>query len=232
MATITTTSGTMNALRPMVEPRADPGKEPSPEEQIRSALSGDSAGWAWLVEHYSPLLELQARYRLAGELRRLYDPEDLVNEVWLIAFRRLPEFRWPDAGHGAVLLAFLARTLSNKINEAIRRHVQRNGVAKELRRRAGPSSLGSPQAQESPSTSVLARAARSEARLLLTRKLQALRPDEREILVLRGIEGIPNQELARRLGQQESALAMRYRRALDKLRDLLPQGLLEDLGLG
>ena len=213
----------------MVDPGVSPGEEVSLEEHIRRALRQDAASWSWLVEHYSPLLELQARYRLRGPLRRLYDPEDLVNEVWMVAFRRLPEFQWPATAHGRVLLAFLGTTLVNKINDAIRRHIRRNGVAREFAMRVALNESASVGALTGSTTSVLARAARSEVRQLLTRKLEGLRPDEREILVLRGIEGLSNAALVQRLGQHDSCLSMRYRRALEKLKGVLPHGLLVDL---
>ena len=59
--------------------------------------------------------------------------------------------------------------------------------------------------------------------------LQKLEPSEREIIVLRGIEQLSNQEICRALDLQPSAVSMRYRRALGVLRTQLPGSLFDDL---
>lgn len=45
---------------------------------VRRAIGGDHASMGWLVERFSPLLLLQAEYRLGRTLRGRFDPEDLV----------------------------------------------------------------------------------------------------------------------------------------------------------
>ena len=53
--------------------------------------------------------------------------------------------------------------------------------------------------------------------------LEALSDLDREILVLRGIEQIPNRKVAEKLGEKPSTIAMRYQRALARLREAMSE---------
>ena len=63
--------------------------EPSDAERIAAVLRGDAASFEPLVAKYSPRVFATAR-RYA---RRESEVEDIVQEVWSKAFRRLPSFR-------------------------------------------------------------------------------------------------------------------------------------------
>ena len=66
---------------------------------VRRAADGDSESLGWVVARLSPLLLAQADYRLGPVLRSLYDPEDLVNDTWIVALPRLPELPARDGRH-------------------------------------------------------------------------------------------------------------------------------------
>jgi len=203
-----------------------PLEEPTTlDAAVRLAASGDQGGWTWIVEHVSPLLELQARYRLSKLLRRVYDVDDLVSDVWMVAFRRLPELDLPAPGAGNALIRFLCTVLIHRVNDAVRKHLQRGSVQKELALRDALKPDSSSSALRALTTSVFSQAARSEARRILGERIACLRPDEQELIVLHGLEGVPNAELARRWGEPEGTVAARYQRALAKLRHALPASL-------
>ena len=61
------------------------------------------------------------------------------------------------------------------------------------------------------------------------RSLDALDTDAREIIILRGIEQHPYDELSTVLGAAPKALSARYRRALEKLRQELPDSIYGEL---
>ena len=63
--------------------------EPSDAERIAAVLRGDAASFEPLVAKYTPRVFATAR-RYA---RRESEVEDIVQEVWSKAFRRLPSFR-------------------------------------------------------------------------------------------------------------------------------------------
>ena len=213
----------------MTEARSDPlDVETSVSEHLRRAARGDEPSWLWLIERFSPLLVLQARYRLSGALTRLFDVDDLVDDVWLVVLRRLPDMSWPEQAAAPAFARFLSTTLLHRIHDAARKHVQRDGLAKDLALRE-PNALSEAVEQRSAeSTSVLSRLARSEVRRLIALQLSQLDPDEQELLTLRGLEGLPAAELARRWNLPESTVTRRYRHVLAKLRFVLPRSMLDE----
>jgi RNA polymerase sigma factor (sigma-70 family) len=68
----------------------------------------------------------------------------------------------------------------------------------------------------------LATASREEVRWLVTQALAQLRADDRVVLDLRFVEELPFAVIGTILGISEVAATSRYRRALARLRDLLP----------
>jgi RNA polymerase sigma factor (sigma-70 family) len=196
---------------------------------VRRAQSGDDNSLAWMVTHSTPLLRAQADYRLRGRLRELYDPDDLVDEVWMVFLSRLGDLR-PREGHfGPVLVRFLGTTLLNLVNNALRKTLARP-------RPDPPRTSSDAGPQEDPVdrlpaeiTSALARAQRDETGEAIRTALERLTPAEREVVVLRGIEQVSNLKAAEILGAKPSTVAMRYRSALQKLRQLLPNSVFDEL---
>src|SRR5688572_14174181 len=60
---------------------------------VHRAISGDLDSLAWLIRRFSPVLLSQAQYRLGAALRRFYDPEDVVADVWSVVLRRVNDLR-------------------------------------------------------------------------------------------------------------------------------------------
>ena len=71
-------------------------------------------------------------------------------------------------------------------------------------------------------TGVVTRVARQEIRDAVWRSLERLGDSDRELIVLRGIEQHPYREIAAVVGGEPKSLAVRYCRALQKLRSELP----------
>lgn len=67
-------------------------------------------------------------------------------------------------------------------------------------------------------------AVRGEMRMQLAEALDQLKPEDREVLVLRHFEELSNAETARELGIKEDAASKRYLRALERLRGALMPG--------
>lgn len=195
------------------------------EEHLQRIRDGDAESWAWLLENFSPFLELQASYRLGAELRRLYEPRDLVNEVWLVALQRLPQEEWAATDARRALMRYLSAILLHRVNDLVRKHIQRAGVFKDLAMRERRNGSDVLDGRADSSTSVLARAARSEVRRQISQQLNSLRPDEQVLLVLRFVEGLSIPAIAARLGENTSTVSMRYSRLAARLRDRLPPSL-------
>jgi RNA polymerase sigma-70 factor, ECF subfamily len=195
---------------------------------IRGAIGGAHASVAWLVERFDPCLAAMAEYHLAGRLRRIADPEDLVMETWAVVLRKLPELRFDPASSTRGFLAFLTTTL--------RHHVQ-NLLRKSIRRlqKGDPGAWADPPASAvldslpADITHVTRKARQSEARERFAAALRELDPKDREVVVLRGLEQVSNQEAASLLGIEEGTLAVRYHRALKKLAERLPDSVFAEL---
>lgn len=188
----------------------------------RGAARGDGASIAWLVERLSPLLLAQAEYRLGQRLRAHCDPHDLVQDVWLRVLPHLDSLQ-PQGGRMApVVLRYLGMTLLHRVRDLMEKFV-----------------LGKPRVTGDVADSAMARAA--DATGVLSAVLQAERakavhdvlatldPRDREVLVLRAIEQRDNAEVAALLGIERDAASMRFRRALDRLRAVLPPELAAEL---
>jgi RNA polymerase sigma factor (sigma-70 family) len=181
-------------------------------------VDGDRASLEWLVGRLTPLLVAQVAYRMGPTLRSTHDPEDLVQDAWLVILPRLDDLVARNGRLTPVLLEFMSRTL---------RHTVRNLMRKQARAGAAPRTpVDSVAADKS---GVVTRACRGELRSLVRERIQELDPIDREVLIVRGIEQLPNRAAAALLGLGPTALAMRYRRALDRLRGALPGSVFAEL---
>ena len=192
---------------------------------IRGAIEGQKDSLSWIVTRFSPFVRVQAEYRLRGSLRRSLDPEDLVHEVWLVVLPRLTDLIPRDEHFTPVLLKFLGTTLLHKVNQALTRHL---ALPRELRTLGGGEE-GQARELSASMTSVLSRLHRDEVSDAMEEAIGGLKVHEREVLVLRGIEQLPNREVANTLGLNSSTVAMRYSRALESLRVRLPGSLFDEL---
>ena len=190
---------------------SDPNHDTS--VQLRNAIDGDRDSLGWLVAHLSPLLLAQARWRLAGGMVRTVDAEDLVQEAWIVALPRLHELV-PREGRLTIV-----HRVNNLVRDALRR---------------GPVAAGNGVTEGAPDqrTGVVTAAVRAEQRRQLLVTIEALEPTDREVLLLRGVEQRSQATTAALLGISGDAVAMRFSRALDRLRAQLPASLLADLGGG
>jgi RNA polymerase sigma factor (sigma-70 family) len=209
------------------EERAEKNGPDSTTYHVRRARTLERGSIAWLIARFTPLLLVQASYRLRGSLRRLYDPEDLVDEVWLITLPRLGDLEERDGRLGPVLLRFLSTTLLNKANQMIQRSMRQPPRAGGI---ADGSSVdlhldGLPASYSGASSA----AEQDEAMLALRAALAELEEPEREVLVLRGIEEVPNELVAKLLGLSPGGVTRRYQKALERLRKRLPGSIFDDL---
>jgi RNA polymerase sigma factor (sigma-70 family) len=206
--------------------RAEGLRDPT-SRHIRGAIRGNDTSLAWVVARFSPFLRAQAEYRLKAPLRRFLDPEDLVQDVWLVTLPRLVDLVPRNERFTPVLLKFLSTTLLRKVNDALTHHL------------AGPRRVASGEPSTAPGTRVnqlpasvtdaLGRLQRDDTVRAMEEALCQLKPHEREVLILRGIEQVPNRRVARLLGLEPSTVAMRYCRALLALRRRMPDSLFDEL---
>ena len=192
---------------------------------VRGAVSGDEASVAWLIERFTPALRESARYRLGTTLQRHVDPDDVVNELWITMIPKLGSLVPRDGRMTPVLLKFLSTALVRRVNNIARRFLSRPSSP-----RAASGELEQEVDELSAQvTGIVSRLRRDEESSKLRETLARLSDRDREVVILRGIEQAPNQEVAARLGLEPTAVALIYHRALKRLRTLLPESVFVDL---
>ncbi|MEZ5967159.1 MAG: sigma-70 family RNA polymerase sigma factor [Planctomycetota bacterium] len=197
---------------------------PSPS-QVESLLDAAAAGApqavdALLAEHRAGLRRVvAARFdaRLAGRL----DVSDIVQDVLLDAHRQLGEFLRQRPMPFHLWLRCLARDRAVAVQRAHRAALR--DVGREVHALVAPAvdqrttqALAALLRADGPSP--LSLAARRELAARLDQAMQGLDEIDREVLLMRHHEQLTNQEVARVLGLSEPAAAMRYMRALQRLK--------------
>ena len=138
--------------------------------------AGDEAAFTELVERYQPRL----RYYLRKMLRDLQDAEDALQDVWFAAFRGL--LRLADAG---ALRAWLYR-------------IARDQALRQLRKRRPPYQLLEEVDPIDERTEEAHFTAEDVERIHAA--LDELADEHREVLVLRYVEAMTYEEIARVIG--------------------------------
>ena len=188
---------------------------------IVRAIGGDQDGVAWLITHFRGFVEAQVRLRLRGH-GTPHDVEDLAADVWVVALQRLADLRPRDGRHAPVLMRFLGTTALGTCNNFLRSRA-RNAL------RTGPAKAGDPPPEideiAAATRSLVSRVLLKETGSAVDAALRSLPDDRRDVLVLRLMEHRDNREIAQLLGIPPNTVAVRYRRALEALRDALPEAL-------
>jgi len=194
------------------------------DELVVRVIGGDRAALAELFEAYRPRLRRVVQFRLHPRLQGRVDADDVLQDAWLRAEKRIPSFL-SEASRSCFV--WFRMIVSQALIDLHRRHL---GADKRDPRKecsidgrwsseSTASSLSYHLSAHLPSPSSAAAAAESAA--LLDQALGGLGDLDREVLVLRHFEELSNGETAIVLGITEQAASMRYVRALDRLRAVL-----------
>jgi RNA polymerase sigma-70 factor (ECF subfamily) len=191
---------------------------------LRKAATGDAEALEELFRRHRPRLRRMIQLRISPVLRGRIDASDVMQESFLEAWRRLSDYLRNPSMPFFLWLRFLVR---QQLFTLHRRHA---GVkARDPHREvalydgslpeASSEALASQLLGQLPSPSEAL--ARAELQMHLQEGLDALDPDEREIIALRHFEQLSGSEAARELGISDAAAAKRYVRALRRLKGIL-----------
>jgi RNA polymerase sigma-70 factor, ECF subfamily len=190
------------------------------------AAAGDETALTQLFCRYRKRLKQMVRLRLNRQLQGRIDDSDILQEAYLEAARRLPDYL---ANRPLPFFLWLRHITGEKLIDAHRRHLgaQIRDANQEVSLHRGPmpaASSGSLAAQllgqlTSPSQAAI----KAETRLRVQEVLNGMDPLDREILALRHFEQLTNAEVAATLEMNESTASSRYLRALKRLKDELSQ---------
>lgn len=187
---------------------------------LKSAAAGDRQAFDQLFQLHRQSLRRLVALRMDGRLRQRLDLSDVVQETQLIAYRRFSDFlkRRPMP-----FRLWLRRTAQQQVCDAQRMHLDRRRRS-VLREEAGLSRSSRLLARGLLSgSSPLEKLARREQVRRISTAVAELADTDREIVVMRNVEGLSFEEIAPVLDMQPAAVRQRYGRALIKLRSKLKE---------
>src|SRR5262245_12793183 len=204
-----------------VDSRTD---QPGVDRLLSFARGGDEQQLGRLLTLYRNYLTILATTQLDARLRRRISPSDVVQEAMLGAYRDFGKFRGRSERE---LLGWLRQILINCLHHAYETHVHarrrhaRRGVAPEEVDRAFDRSvvnLAHVLADRGPSPS--AHAHQRERAVAIADQLSKLRPDYRDVIVLRNLQGLSFEEVAERMERKPGTVRMLWLRAIERFRQL------------
>ena len=191
---------------------------------LARATSGDELALADLFARYRERMKRMVKLRLDRRLSGRIDPSDVVQEAFLEASKRLPEY---VQKRDMPLLLWLRLVTGQKLTDLHRTHLgaKMRDAALEvsLYRGALPEASSVMLAGQllGQLTSASRVAIRAEVRLQVQAALNSLDPLDREVLALRHFEQLNNEQTALALGIKKSAASNRYVRSLARLKEIL-----------
>jgi RNA polymerase sigma-70 factor (ECF subfamily) len=199
-------------------------EQPGVDKLLLAAREGSELQLGRLLTLYRNYLTILATTQLDARLRRRVSPSDLVQEAMLGAYRDFSKFRGSSERE---LLGWLRQILINCLHHAYEAHVQagrrdiRREVSLDDMNRAMDRSvmrLGHVLADPGPSPSAPVR--QRERAVGLADQLAKLKPDDRDVIVLRNLQGLSFEEVAERMGRKPGAVRMLWLRAIERFRQV------------
>lgn len=183
-------------------------------DRIELARRGDAEALGALLEEFRPYLRVLAMRAMDGRLAGRIDASDVVQQTFLSAVRKFPEFTGDSA---ELLIAWLVQIHERNLIDMARRHVaaERRSVGREASERNSdpidPSELTSPSQ----------RLMRGENAVRLAKALARLPEDQAEAVRMRHLDGWTLERIADRMGKTDTAIASLLYRGMKNLRGIL-----------
>jgi len=195
---------------------------PCVERLLDEARTGETEPLGQLLQLYRNYLTILATTQLDRKLRRRMAPSDLVQEAMLAAHRDFAQFR---GGTEREFLGWLRQILINCLHHAIETHLR--AKMRDARREISIEQVSAALdrsvvnfaqvlADRGPSPSLPAR--QRERSVALADQLAKLRPQYRDVIVLRNLQGLSFEEVAERMNRKPGAVRMLWLRAIEKFK--------------
>jgi RNA polymerase sigma-70 factor (ECF subfamily) len=193
------------------------------KELLEQARQGDAAAVERLLTTHREPLRRMIGLRLDPALAARVDASDIVQDVLLEAHRRLQDYLRKPSMPFHLWLRHIAK---DHIIDAHRheRLAQRRSVDREQALHAArpdESSLDWAAQFFDQELTPASAAIRQEMERKVQQAIQQLGDDDRDIILMRYVEQLPNQDVAAALGLSEAAASMRCLRAVRRLQALL-----------
>jgi RNA polymerase sigma-70 factor (ECF subfamily) len=187
-------------------------------ELVQLCLNGDNDAWAHLVDEYRGLV-YSICYLFCGSTQ---DAEDLVQDAFLKIWMNLASY---DPARGE-LKGWIATVTRNQRVDRFRRSSQQrrtdsiDSVA-EGRDQSGKTPISIADRIADPRPTPHDVAVTSEVTAIVTRAVDKISPEMREVVTMRFVHGLDNQEIAHRLRIPEGTVKSRTNRGRAQLATLL-----------
>lgn len=193
----------------------------------RELLRGDPARLGEFVEQHRERLRAMVRLRLDPRLSGRLDASDVVQDACAEAVKRLPE--WLD-GEEMPLHLWLRLLTGQRLIQLHREHLgaamRDAGREVSLERGHAPDASAATLASaiaDSGALSPSGVAMQAERVERLRGALELMKPEDREVLVLRHFEQLSNGDVAQILGLSAPGASLRYMRAARRFREIVEE---------
>ena len=201
----------------MTQPAEDAGL-------LARVRQGDKEALAELFSRNRERLIRMVRFRLDPRLEKRVDENDLLQEIYLNAHKRLQHFEGDSLQSFYIWLRLIAgQTLIDihrqQVGAQVRAADRERSIEGFLHPHATSTSMAFLLAADRTSPSQAA--IRAEMSHQIEQAMESMDPIDREVLALRHFEELRNGEVAEVLGIGEKAASIRYVRALERLKRIL-----------
>ena len=189
-------------------------------KEMRALILAAQAGDEQAFEQILRLIEVPV-YRLAfSMLRHKEDAEDVSQEVLIKLWRTLPDYRFE-----CPLLLYVLKMTRNAALDLERKRSRRreNEVSLTVENDDGER-VDRELADTSEDNDPAKRLTRAERIAEVRRAIEALPPDQREIIILKDIQGLSYAQIADLLSIEEGTVGSRISRARKNLEKILRNG--------
>jgi len=176
---------------------------------------GEQRAFSLLFGKYRRRLAVLLHYRMSEDLRGRLEVDDILQEVFLAAAQGLGRFDYQSPGS---FMAWLSRIADHAIVNAARYENRQKRRAQEM---LSFKSESNPNGAEPMDFMTPSRVfAQQESLEALLRKLDALSPEYRGVILLAKFEGLTTAEISERLAKSRESVALLLHRALKRFREL------------
>jgi RNA polymerase sigma-70 factor (ECF subfamily) len=191
---------------------------------LSKAKDGEKDCLGQLLQLYRNYLTILAATQLDRKLRQRMNPSDLVQEAMLAAHCDFAKFRGSTERE---FLVWLRQILINCLHHAVDTHVRakmrdvRREISVERANAAlDRSAAGFAQVLADQGPSPSAPMQQHERAVAFADQLAKLRPQYRDVIVLRNLQGLSFEEVADRMNRKPGNVRMLWLRAIDKLKQV------------
>lgn len=194
-------------------------ESPPDTEELLAHLDSEPLNWELLLRRVESRLRVLLHFKLSGLVRGTCEPDDVLQEVWIEAHRKVSEFEYRGPGS---LQRWMARILERKLVDqgrtalrvAIPASVAFEGTSDPCHEPSAGLAAG--LAGQQPGVTTTARQRELEARV--REVLEELPPADRESILLRLYMGLTFEEIGERLRVDPSTASKRFQRAIERCR--------------